>query len=48
MSKLRFIIYRSDLKNLQARQKKAKKYQLHGIALSINGHILNAINIVSG
>ena len=38
MSKIKFIIYRSDLNNLQTRQKKAKKYQLVGIALSINSH----------
>ena len=38
MSKIRFLIYRLDLKNLQTRQKIAKKYQLAGIALSINDH----------
>ena len=38
--KIRSIIYRSDLNNLQTRQKKKlrKKYQLVGIVLSINGH----------
>ena len=35
---IRFIIYRSDLNNLQTRQKRAKKYQLVEIELSINGH----------
>ena len=36
ISKIRFIIYRSDLNNLQTWLKKAKKYQLVGIALSMH------------
>ena len=36
MSKTRFISYRSDLNNLQTRQKKAKKYQSVRIAPSVN------------
>ena len=36
MSEIRFIIYRSDLNNLQAR-KKAERIPIRWIALSING-----------
>ena len=36
MSKISFIIYRSDLKKLWVRQKGAKNYQLVGIEIRID------------
>ena len=36
MSKIRFLIYRSESNNLQTRQKNLKQNQLNGIALSKN------------